>query len=365
MVRKRRRKKGELALSIAQIVIATAFIALSLIVTVVPLIYGEVKKLRVIKPVEYLPPCGSSPIDILIEYYGATATPREIFNPLMLYWASRGFITIEEDCKRGLRLIKLKDIEPPESADGFNPETFELEKKLFNYIFSGKKKNFYTLTAFHTFKNTYYDVTKECMKQAKKVTAEKSKKFLILSCVASVAALLFSTLLVGISVGTMAMIMVFPIFAMCMAKGVLSMPEESGLEKGTAMRFFILPFFGTAGGIPFAVMLTLVPLEAAIILSVATAVCLVNLFFLSAKIDIRTDEQLKTYAKICGFKKFLLSVEVKQLEALVESDPQYFYNILPYCYVLKITKKLKPKFDRFALDGPAWYLGELRDVLMF
>ena len=42
----------------------------------------------------------------------------------------------------------------------------------------------------------------------------------------------------------------------------------------------------------------------------------------------------------------------------------HFYEILPYCYILGITEKLKKKFDRIIMDGPGWYLGELRDILM-
>ena len=53
------------------------------------------------------------------------------------------------------------------------------------------------------------------------------------------------------------------------------------------------------------------------------------------------------------------------METLIEDNPDYWFDILPYCYVLKITEKLKPKFDRIAMDGPSWYLGELRDTLMF
>ena len=52
------------------------------------------------------------------------------------------------------------------------------------------------------------------------------------------------------------------------------------------------------------------------------------------------------------------------MELLVEDNPEYFYEILPYCYILGITEKLKKKFDRIIMDGPGWYLGELRDILM-
>ena len=119
------------------------------------------------------------------------------------------------------------------------------------------------------------------------------------------------------------------------------------------------------GGVPLTVLIYSLPLEVAILFLCAFAVSVVNIFILNGKIDIRSDRQLKYYARICGFKKFLLLAEVEQIEKLVEEDPRYYFNVLPYCYVLKITGKLKPKFDRIALDGPAWYLGELRETLMF
>ena len=99
-------------------------------------------------------------------------------------------------------------------------------------------------------------------------------------------------------------------------------------------------------------------------LSAALAVAIIILFLVNKKINLRTSEQLKNYGRICGFKKFLLLAEVKKLELLVEDNPEYFYEILPYCYILGITEKLKKKFDRIIMDGPGWYLGELRDILM-
>ena len=48
---------------------------------------------------EYYPPRGYSPIDVQLKYYSHAADPHALFNPLMLYWAENGFITIEEDCK--------------------------------------------------------------------------------------------------------------------------------------------------------------------------------------------------------------------------------------------------------------------------
>ena len=53
----------------------------------------------------------------------------------------------------------------------------------------------------------------------------------------------------------------------------------------------------------------------------------------------RTDEGAKTLAHIQGFRSFLVTAEKENLEALVEQDPEYFYNILPYTYALGVSDK--------------------------
>ena len=50
-------------------------------------------------------------------------------------------------------------------------------------------------------------------------------------------------------------------------------------------------------------------------------------------------------AKVRGFRQFLITAEKEQLEKLVLKNPNYFYNILPYTYVLNISKKWIKKFE--------------------
>ncbi|MEE3344224.1 MAG: DUF2207 domain-containing protein [Bacilli bacterium] len=51
------------------------------------------------------------------------------------------------------------------------------------------------------------------------------------------------------------------------------------------------------------------------------------------------------YARIKGFRKFLLTAEKKRIEELVNENPNYFYDILPYTYVLNVSKKWVKKFE--------------------
>ncbi len=37
-----------------------------------------------------------------------------------------------------------------------------------------------------------------------------------------------------------------------------------------------------------------------------------------------------------GFKDYIQKVETDRLKMLVEENPDYFYNVLPYAYVLSV-----------------------------
>ena len=54
-------------------------------------------------------------------------------------------------------------------------------------------------------------------------------------------------------------------------------------------------------------------------------------------------------AKVKGFKNFLETAEKEKLEALVLENPNYFYSILPYTYVLNISKKWMEKFENIPI----------------
>ena len=74
----------------------------------------------------------------------------------------------------------------------------------------------------------------------------------------------------------------------------------------------------------------------------------INLFF--AIIMGRKTEYGETiYARVKGFRDFLLTAEKEKLEALVLQNPHYFYDILPYTYVLNVSKKWISKFENIKM----------------
>ena len=69
----------------------------------------------------------------------------------------------------------------------------------------------------------------------------------------------------------------------------------------------------------------------------------------------RTQYGNEMLGKLKGFKNFLETAEKEKLEAMVMQDPTYFYNILPYTYVLDVSDKWIKKFETISMQAPSWY----------
>lgn len=58
-----------------------------------------------------------------------------------------------------------------------------------------------------------------------------------------------------------------------------------------------------------------------------------------------------------GFKDFIANAEMDRIKVLIDEDPKYFYNILPYAIVLGLEKKWGRKFESIVVEPPQWYHG--------
>lgn len=75
----------------------------------------------------------------------------------------------------------------------------------------------------------------------------------------------------------------------------------------------------------------------------------------------RTPKGGEILGKILGFKYFLKTAEKEKLEALVNENPSYFYDILPYTYVLGVSKKWIKKFEDIAIPPAEFYASDFSD----
>lgn len=58
--------------------------------------------------------------------------------------------------------------------------------------------------------------------------------------------------------------------------------------------------------------------------------------------------------QLLGLKKFIEVAEKSRLEKMVEENPEYFYQILPFAYVLNVSNKWIKQFENIAVPQPEW-----------
>lgn len=84
-------------------------------------------------------------------------------------------------------------------------------------------------------------------------------------------------------------------------------------------------------------------------------VCVLGMVICLKYLPKRTPYGNEILGKLKGFKSFLETAEKEKLEAMVMQDPTYFYNILPYTYVLGVSDKWIKKFETISMQAPSWY----------
>ena len=84
-------------------------------------------------------------------------------------------------------------------------------------------------------------------------------------------------------------------------------------------------------------------------------ICVLGMILCLVYLPKRTKYGNEMLGKLKGFKNFLETVEKERLKALVMQNSNYFYDILPYTYVLGVSDKWIKKFESISLQAPSWY----------
>lgn len=69
----------------------------------------------------------------------------------------------------------------------------------------------------------------------------------------------------------------------------------------------------------------------------------------------RSEDGNRLLGQVRGFRTFLSTVEKSRIEAMVDDNPNFFYDILSYAYALGVTKAWVNKFESMSLKAPDWY----------
>lgn len=319
--------------------------------------YGKDKKIFV-KP-EYFPPEGKNSLDVGFLYKG-TASSEDVVS-LLIYLANKGYLTIEEtdekgifSTKKGFILRKVKEYDGQDSH----------ERKFFKGLFKSgdevKSKDLYD-KFYKTTTSIMTDVNKS---ENKEKIFEKRGKIIFLAVLMVIVSMIAISVPPFMDLGDYSLIMLAALFPglglTAITAGLVNfLAAKSRTEKGA---FFFLLFWGVLfGGVPFAFMV----IPELIYEPVYMIGYMIGLAFTAGQIILvrllpkRTDYGIQMLAEIQGFKDFLTAVEKDRIEQMVEQYPNYFFDILPYTYVLGISDKWIKKFEDINLKAPDWYSGDI------
>ena len=336
---------------------------------------------KVIETVEFYPPEGFNSLEVGFLYKGK-ADNQDVVS-LLIYLANAGYIKISEIeeknflfKKKGFKITKLKDYD----GNNINERTFL--NGLFKLgsgkgvlmkdgmEFDGQLESVTGTDLYDSFYRTVNTILKnindkENINQLFERKASKKQIFITIMIMASFVLITippvftygeslmfpFALLFPGIGFSVM--------FSMVFGKNhtvyVNGKPKNSSWSSAIFGIIWGLGF----GGIPWGVTVLPALLQDKwyFIGYMAGLLCILGMVLCKIYLPKRTPYGNMMLGKIRGFKNFLQVAEKEKLEALVMEQPDYFYNILPYTYVLGVSDKWIKKFETIAIQAPSWYDG--------
>ena len=274
---------------------------------------------------------------------------------LIIFWASHGYMAIEEIDKNTVKFIKLKELN----------EGIKAEKILFDEMF--KNRNEVTTTQL---KYKFYDALMAArtnilshFKHHPNMKIYSSKSIFFQGLFALLLSLPLSiNVFISIFQTTLSFEAIFFSGAVFVGSLILHIvnivlarraPSYKAKIKLGSQLLFILG----------SVLLTIISLfivsihEGLIYYVMMNGVIFYLGLWLNHKMDKRTKQGHVWLGEIKGFKHFIEVAEKSRLEMLVRENPSYFYHILPYAYVLNVSDVWSKQFESIAIDAPSWYIG--------
>lgn len=328
---------------------------------------------QVVETVEFYPPEGFNSLEVGFLYKGEAG--NQDVTSLLVYLANKGYIKIVETEEKslfskakGFKFIKLKEY------DGDNVN----ERLFLNGLFAMGRpsENIDNQNSTSTLEVTSVDLydkfyitmanillninNKENKSKIFEKSASSKAKFIIYMIIATYCLITIPPVL-EYGASNLLIALFFPGVGFTLMFKMLLDPKirnslSNKLSSISVILFFIIWGLGF-GGLPWATLVLPALQQDSIYLIgyIVGIVCVLGMVVCLTYLPRRTAYGNEILGKIEGFKNFLETAEKEQLEAMVTKNPTYFYNILPYTYVLGVSDKWIKKFEVISMQAPTWY----------
>ena len=338
---------------------------------------------QVVETVEFYPPQGFNSLEIGFLYKGK-AENKDVIS-LLIYLANQGYIKIAEieekslfSKSKGFKITKLKEY------DGNNVN----EKIFLNGLFTKRQSisinslfnkndepettdNINEVTSTDLYDNFYITMNrilsninnKENKNKIFEKSASSKKIFIILMIIATYCLITIPPIFNYGESSDLLLALLFPGIGFTVLFKLMFGEIQTIYVKGRATYSSIsTKIFGLIWGLGFGgiawFFIVLPALKQDLIYLIGYGLglaCVLGMVACLEYLPKRTPYGNEILGKLKGFKNFLETAEKEKLEAMVMQDPTYFYNILPYTYVLGVSDKWIKKFESISLQAPSWY----------
>lgn len=288
---------------------------------------------------------------------------------LIYYWANKGYIKInmpdEKSVDSGeIELIQIRT-KLPEGSPSYQVRMYT---KLFK---DGSLVKLSDLT--YKFYPTIESVTKEVNAENSKLYSGKSMAFAVLFALIGGLVMALTPIILTLTTVSGKLFLIAPIFMIVPAFVVFALTQTVRYNK---LKFkkskLILCYCGVALLAALFSVIYVVFLPSYYVEVVPKIIlCIVGfaIVMLSACIISRTEKYVEKLDQIIGFRDFILLTEKDKLEAMLEGNPEFYYQILPYAIVLGVSDIWENKFANLTIAPPSWttrsYSDRVFDFVLF
>lgn len=342
---------GEMNNNWALALMLLLMVAVPLISFLLFLLFG--RDPRVVRTVEFYPPEGISPAEV--GYIVDGMVDQKDLVSLVIYFAEKGWLTIRERDDKSFML--LKEMELPETAKTYEYTFFYgLFKEGDSVMLEDLKGEFYgSYQAAGTQLRSHFGKKKETRIFTHSSLGARSLGTLLMMI--PLIAGVFLGAIYALNAGEFGLLGLPGLFLVLAGYLVMIIGHDKKYA-GTLRRYrLILIVGGILTGLGFLVLAGFMLLGLEMPLAILCLAASFISFIFTLRMKQRTRWSAEILGKILGFKEFIRTAELPRIQKLVDENPAYFYDVLPYAYVLGLSDRWAKKFEGIAMEPPVWYNG--------
>ena len=305
---------------------------------------------RIVKTVEFYPPEGMTPAEI--GYIIDGKIDDKDMASMLMYFAEKGYVKINETARDTFEITKIRDMDESEKvfartmfdAMFVNGETVQMDDMPETFGIS-------TIAARDELRGYYDEPENKLFKTSASVCRVIGDVLMFVPAVVGVILAAFETF------NYSAIFMLIPVAILLiigMVTVIVAYDRHSARSRAKNVTIFILGLIPAIAGTAVAAV-TCGILANSWILALGVFVSMAVTYVFVVLMKARTEKGAKWQGQILGFRDFIRNAEYDRLKLLSDKDPEYFYNVMPYAYVMGMSTKWAKKFDNIEVRQPGWY----------